>query len=351
MKIALVIGLFLLIIILMLNEKKKISFCIEKEDTSIFKGLLAIGVILHHLSQALCGYSKIFDKFIYLGNLFVGSFFLLSGYGLIKSYFKKKDYKKNFFKKRIPQLIIPFVVVSIFLFITELCFGIDLSIKSFLLSFINLKPFISFCWYVYVILFIYIVFGLTIKFIKNPIVINTLISILVLIVVVICKINIVSYWWYHGILAFPIGLWLGLYDEKIFKIINKKYIRYTVTFFVSFVLISIYLDMGNYYLNMYSSIILELLQIVMFSMFVLCIFMRYTLNQNVFKVVGDISYEMYLCQSITFFMLPKFFNIQKFGASLYIVAAVIFTILIAKIFNILDKWIISKYNKKLHLNK
>ena len=71
------------------------------------KGVLAIFVLCHHLSQKPAfQQTHTISFFEHIGFLFVGIFFLCSGYGLYKSYLKKPDYLKTFLKRRVLPIVI-----------------------------------------------------------------------------------------------------------------------------------------------------------------------------------------------------------------------------------------------------
>ena len=78
------------------------------------KGLMAICVILHHISQkAAFQQTKTIPIFEHIGFLFVGVFFFCSGYGLYKSFSTKENYLKGFLKKRVLPIVISSVVPMI----------------------------------------------------------------------------------------------------------------------------------------------------------------------------------------------------------------------------------------------
>ena len=85
--------------------------------SSALKGAAATGIILHHLTQNVTKYGShpmgpvtFFNE---IGILFTSIFFFLSGYGLIRSYFSKKDYFSSFLQKRLPHVLIPFFVSNV----------------------------------------------------------------------------------------------------------------------------------------------------------------------------------------------------------------------------------------------
>lgn len=88
------------------------------EVTKSLRGLAAIGVILHHISQEeLFNRCKELSIFENAGYFFVAIFFFCSGYGLIKNLDTKPGYMNGFLKKRLPVIIVPYYVSALFYFI------------------------------------------------------------------------------------------------------------------------------------------------------------------------------------------------------------------------------------------
>lgn len=87
-------------------------------NTNALKGVLAIAVILGHVSTRVMiplGYEWA-RMFGILGIFSVTIFFFISGYGLMQSYQKKgATYFQGFLRKRVTGTFIPLALASIFL--------------------------------------------------------------------------------------------------------------------------------------------------------------------------------------------------------------------------------------------
>lgn len=73
---------------------------LSTETTKKEKGIAAILILLHHLSQRV----KVSGPFVilgYIGFILVAVFFFISGYGLSYGVRYKYDYLKGFFKRRV----------------------------------------------------------------------------------------------------------------------------------------------------------------------------------------------------------------------------------------------------------
>lgn len=73
------------IICIFFQRKSKIINTISIDNSNCIKGIMAICVVLHHLS----GRTNLTGMFSDFGAIAVGCFFFISGYGLYTSYTKK----------------------------------------------------------------------------------------------------------------------------------------------------------------------------------------------------------------------------------------------------------------------
>ena len=96
-------------------------FC--KDSTTAIKGIAIILVIISHIGQF--GYG--IRMFVPLGGIGVAVFLILSGYGLMESFYRNG--LKDFWKKRFLKVVIPYIiwiiVYSLYLYIRHLPFSID----------------------------------------------------------------------------------------------------------------------------------------------------------------------------------------------------------------------------------
>ena len=136
-------------------------------STKGLKGILAIGIILHHLSQEVTT-GDVFTNFAYMGSYIVSIFFFLSGYGLYVQNSKSKTYLDNFFRKRLLKILVPFISIWMIYLIYRIgvnkeSINFDYFIKLFTVG----KTVIYNGWFIDVIILIYILFYLSFKFVEN----------------------------------------------------------------------------------------------------------------------------------------------------------------------------------------
>ena len=89
------------------------------ENTKSLRGIISIAIFVHNFA----GRMKLFGKQYYLNIIFnnsaaiyVGIFFFISGYGIMKGFNTKKNYSNFFLLKRLPSLLIPQYTSYIFYF-------------------------------------------------------------------------------------------------------------------------------------------------------------------------------------------------------------------------------------------
>ena len=229
-----IVDIIVLIGIICLIIKRKSIFnanndVLDKYNSNKIKGLLALLIIIHHLSIYIKE-TILLKVFTIVGVIAVSAFFFYSGYGLMISYLKKENYLKDFLNKRIMKIVIPYIIAIIFTILTYLLTG-QLTPRKVFNSLVEGEPVVRFSWYVLAIIILYVVFYLSAKFLKRKKMINIAVfggTILYCIVVN----NILGFnnWWVNSCFAFFIGIYWASYKEK-YAITLKdknKIIRYAI---------------------------------------------------------------------------------------------------------------------------
>ena len=123
--ILLLISLFVYLI-----PKTDVDYLSNKSTKSL-KGLLALLIIFHHISQKVTT-GENFSNFEYMGRYIVALFFFLSGYGLYFQYSNNVNYMKNFLRKRLVRIFIPFYVFIVIYVIYRATLGEVINMDFFL---------------------------------------------------------------------------------------------------------------------------------------------------------------------------------------------------------------------------
>ena len=152
--------IFLIGIICLIIKRKSIfntnNDVLDKHNSNKIKGLLAILIIIHHLSIYIKG-TILFKVFTIAGVIAVSAFFFYSGYGLMTSYLKKENYLKDFLNKRIMKIVIPYIIAIIFTILVYLLTG-QLTPRKIFNSLVEGEPVVRFSWYMLAIISLYVVF-------------------------------------------------------------------------------------------------------------------------------------------------------------------------------------------------
>ena len=133
------------------------------------RGIAAIGVMLHHVSQEF-GFQEVgaLSPFVNAGAYFVSVFFFCSGYGLIKSLDTKKDYLKGFIRKRIVKsIVVPFYVNVLLYGIFMLIVKMPFEKVQWATNLLGVTMMNQYGWFPIVLALLYLVFFICFRFIKN----------------------------------------------------------------------------------------------------------------------------------------------------------------------------------------
>ena len=323
---------------------------------------------------------KLFGKQYYLNIIFnnsaaiyVGIFFFISGYGIMKGFNTKKNYSNFFLLKRLPSLLIPQYTSYIFYFFAIFYIGrgswytdvnpvINRSVKK---SFNNQKKWLyttifsitipnSNSWYIISVMWYYIIFYLLYKLIKYD-----WLNFIILIISTIAMIPHgfghypKNYYWFSHItwhkapLNFTIGLIFAKYEKKIISIYKKFYYFFLLFFSSTLIFGYNYLKIHSkynkrklYYYYILANNIIGLSGVQLILLFS----MKFQLNNYVLSDLGEISAETYLLQK--FFMCAlssKYIRITNTGVNMIVTLFV--TISVARYVHQLNKFLVSQIQK------
>ena len=238
----------------------------------------------------------------------------------------KKDYFSSS-KKRFLKVIIPFINAII-------VYTIYYSLQGEILK-QNIFFVVKYCWFIYEILALYIVFFITYKkfSFKKATILNSIIILISLILMYFLKISAT---WYKSTFAFLMGIIVAKNRENLVKWFNSKYYIKALALIV---LMGICLSLGKYFNLEVLEIFIYNIAVMLFIMVSLMIIKKLNKFENeFFKYLGKISFEIYLYHGL-FIDLFKQIPINKNVGGMLII---IFSIIVAIIMNKFDKIIINK---------
>ena len=267
------------------------------EQTKAVLGIFSIGIILHHVALKTMGNggaANVFLPFLGIGYLFVAYFFFCSGYGLYKSFLAKEDYLKGFLGKRIIPLLISFFAAD-FLFQLARLSRVD---PAF--------PANTYSWFIFVIMILYCIFFACFKLFKK----NAELAVLgaTILWCICCRLIFAETYWYNSVIAFPAGLLLARYEEKINTFVKK---RWTLVFAVLFIITGLFIVLSTNDMRLYAMLsavnskitfdavkeiqtVLQCVCAVLFCGVIFIISLKVTLRGKVLSFLGSMTLEIYL---------------------------------------------------------
>lgn len=195
------------------------------ETTLPLRGLLAILIVCHHVSQNEIGMiPHVSWFFTAIGAQIVAVFFLMSGYGLFVSYSKKGErYLDGFLGKRYSKILPVFIVLSIFCIVLKLYFGKALTDQF--ITYAHGQTPLPHSWFIYAIIYIYAAFYISAKIGKNLIQTGLIfLGFNILYVIITNYILHFASYWYWTIVATSAGYFIGYYEKEIENYARRKLI-------------------------------------------------------------------------------------------------------------------------------
>jgi peptidoglycan/LPS O-acetylase OafA/YrhL len=321
-----------------LNEKY-----LSIDNSKSFRGILALAVLLHHLSQNI-GEGILFQPFSRIGNLIVAGFFFLSGYGLQKSCISKSGYKKNFLLRRLPSVLLPYIIVTGIYWLMYAVGGSIYSFKDIVGAIINGKPIVLYSWYIISILVFYIVFWLLMVVFKENYKLMIFGGIIwIALYVIFCKMMDYGSWWYRASHLLIVGMIWAVYERKLLNVLNRFYKLIAPIVWLSFVLLVGLGDKIESYVCIDDiASLVSMLTAVAFVISTLLFMLKFKIGNKVLNYIGNISLEIYLTQGlfITIFHSRKMYIQNEF---IFCVLVIIGCVVFASLLNFVLKKILSKY--------
>ncbi len=280
--------------------------CFSRSNSNIIKGLMAVFVILCHLSLIYPG-GAILHSFEYLGDAAVGIFFFLSGYGLMKQYSLRDDYHIGFLRKRFSRVLIPYLIVNALYWTYYLFIGERYGFADLISSLETGDLLVSYSWYIVEILILYLFFYLFMlidrKRMKYIIMLN-----IVLYVLLIMMFKLMNYapYWYRSTYMYIIGLLYVAFEEQITAIIRNNYVICFGSTIIAGLLTAV--CKAPYYC----------FETVMLLVIIL-IFDRFVLNNRMLIILGRISLEIYLLHGLIIKLFRRFISTEASFLSLALI--------------------------------
>ncbi len=302
--------IFVAVIALMFSSSKDKTFNLQR--SKLLKAILPYGIILGHISA----YNTTVFNVAIVGSFIVGVFFFISAYGL-ECKRQAGNIKIGGLWSRIFKLLLPLVVPIILyvdLLILRKC-NAELIVAENLRNYQLILPF---TWFIIVLAIFYAFFYIisSIKKITN-------IWFFIILFISVCVFSVANFILFRdsaytnfSSLCFPAGVLYRQHETKIKNFLSKKY-NYIICFVV---LLATGLIDHVHYLLPFTILIWSIVIIMLSTLFNVS-------SNRVLNFFSDISYEVYVCQGITYLFIPQHFD--KYNPIVHIALTIILTIVIA----------------------
>ena len=342
--ILLIYFLFVLFMIRIASRKEYNEEYLSADNTTALRGIMAIGIVLHHMSERVTG-GYLFPQMVHAGYLLVSTFFFLSGYGLIVQYQKRGEtYLNGFLRKRLLYLVIVYLLDVGLYALYDLMMGKTHSFLEILQS-VYRGGIAKSAWYMIVLIFFYVCFWLIFRFLPQ---VSTKVKILV---IFFCQIAFIGFClltqksgiWYISNFGFSLGMYWACEKEWIDTLAKRRYwllLAITILLFTLFSALPLAfarLPGASAYAKPFKTIC-RLISTPISSILLVLLLMKVRFCGRIWTFLGKISLEIYLLHGMAYSFLRSDIVYLE-NEALWVLCTVAVSILIAIPANLLNRWI------------
>ena len=290
--------------------------------TNVLKAILPFGIIVHHISFSF-PQNILLNDFHFTGPYIVGIFFFISGYALEFQYNKNKI-NLNELVRRIKKILIPLILPSIIYLFLITCIEKQTINEILETNFNNGQILLPHTWFITILFIIYILYYTTRHFFKNN---HTyllfLLFIFTLFFILIKKIG--NSHIYSSNYAFIIGIAFKQNEKKIINWASKWSFYLTCLILLGSISIC-YLDNKP----IFKGFTIIGVPLYAFAFILLTTRMPQTKPNKIITFFNNISYEMYLFQSVSILLIN---NLHTTSTLIYVIFILILNIILSFIAN------------------
>ena len=260
------------------------------DDSNYLKGISACGVLLAHSYNYLhtnnISNLKLLMPFSLLGGMGVLMFFFTGGYGIYKSFEKTNTIQlKSYWYKRFTNVYIPAVIINIIIAVVICMIQNEWSIAQ-----IALTGFFG-GWYIDVVMLEYFCFCIAALVTRNKKKILILMMVFNLVLFAVFTFQNFDARWRNGLFVYPFGIFVACYEEKIRKILEKRWKSVLAINVVIFVFSG---GMFTYYKGTLSADLIKNIAGCALAMIFLSLFKNLKLGNKIIYGIGKRSLYIYL---------------------------------------------------------
>lgn len=311
--LAFILIIWLNLVLYGVHKSDKLQTALDRKNTISLRGISAIEIMLGHIGLSTGNFILYPNK--KAGILFVGIFFMLSGYGLTSSFYSKTNYLKSFFRKRLSNILCPVLIVyisatAIYHVIWPEC---DIWERIDFYSFLQKTN-----WYVWELLLLYVLFYICFKLNeKYALLLLTMASLMIILAAYELHL---SNPWYGSTMCFPLGiLYYYISQGKLKNLFPGRF--FFLYFFTLVISTGTFFYGGNTFL---ANVLGRNIASLSFCIIIILFLDKYRIG-NIFTIhLGYYSYEIFLIHPniISFFRKINLSNDYLFSALVIIVTLV-----------------------------
>ncbi len=302
MALILVLWLTLILAGISMNKDGQKPFCLKQ--TICLRGICAVEIMTGHIGLATG--SVVLYPNRKAGILFVGIFFMLSGYGVAYGMEHKADYSKQFLLNRTIKLLIPAYAVKTIMLLT------DNFLSGFTGGGIAVIRFLTeLNWYVWEQLLFYFIYWVAKKIL--PAYVELSVGIFSALFILLAYVNGLDNPWYGSSLCFVLGLYYYRYEKRTcgkwilggmsrFDSL-KYYILLSVSIFITGIAIILFFTMGND--SFIGNPAARNTASVAFGIAVILLLYKVKIGNRASYLLGKCSYEIFLVHPYMIYILSK----------------------------------------------
>lgn len=282
---------------------------LSKKNTTAVNGIFVLFIFFRHFSQYISLNDDLIDNSynlvnMYFNQLVVVPFLFYSGYGIIRCILTKDGYMKKFLVHRFLPTWIAFAVCVSFYVLTDYAVNglLTYSTHDILLSFVSWTSIGNSNWYMFVIFALYILVYLSFRFIDKKYIylslsIFTLLSIGLWILLYFVQVSV----WWNTMLCFTLGMWYGVFKEKIDSIMMKPKAYWIITSITFVLFVTVW---KLYWIFKISR--LFVVTSLLFALVVVFITMKIKLGNPILTFLGIHTFSIYMLQRIPMIVFSRY---------------------------------------------
>lgn len=306
-----------------------------QEQTLALRGICSVEIMIGHIGLATG--SVVLYPNRKAGILFVGIFFLISGYGVAYSTEHKPNYLNHFLWNRAIKILLPAYFVKVVMIIFDAVLRntgepLTIHLGSFLTA-LN--------WYVWEQLFFYLIFWIAYK--VAPRYLEIIVGIVSVIFVGAAYIHGMSNPWYGSSLCFVLGLCFYRFEKR-----NVKCERVRYFIMAGGLLVTLAVSMAAFFLlgndSLLGNPIARNIASVSFCMITVMLLHKFRVVNFVSVLLGKCSYEVFLIHPYVLSILEKL-SIESMV--LFGILTVVLTITLAYFIHLLIEKLMARLKEKV----